>query len=61
MRYLKGSRVKRKVVDSKEWLKDPADTLADRAYMKRQMDARRRIERLEMIKELGNGYIQEVN
>jgi hypothetical protein len=44
MRHLKGSRVKRRVVDSKDWLEDPADTLADRALMKRKMEARRRIE-----------------
>jgi hypothetical protein len=33
------------------------DELKERAYMKRQMDARRKVERLELIKELGNGII----
>ena len=31
------------------------DEIAERAYMKRQMDARRRLERLRLIKELSAG------
>ena len=53
MRYLKGSKVKRKVVDSKDWLLEDHDEPKERAYMKRQMDARRKI---ELIKSLGGHY-----
>ena len=47
MRFLKGYKVKKKVVDSKDWLSDDYDVLAERAYMKRQMDARRKLESLQ--------------
>ena len=47
MRFLKGYKVKKKVVDSKDWLSDDYDVLAERAYMKSQMDARRKLESLQ--------------
>jgi hypothetical protein len=45
-------RSKKNERDSKEWLKADYDVLKERAYMKRQMDARRKLSRLRIIRAL---------
>jgi hypothetical protein len=52
MRYLKSLKVKRKVVDNKHWLTETHDEDAERAYMKRQGEARRKLSRLRIIRAL---------
>jgi hypothetical protein len=44
MRHLKGMKTKKRIVDSKAWLDDDYDVMAERAIWKRRMDARRKIE-----------------
>jgi hypothetical protein len=45
MRHLKGMKTKKRIVDSKAWLDEPAyDVNAERAYMKRQMVARKKLQ-----------------
>ena len=56
MRHLKGLKTRRKVVDSKEWLSEDYDVLAEREQMKKNMDARKLAElklfRLDLMKRL---------
>ena len=56
MRYLNGLKIKRMNVDSKAWLDEDYDVLAEREYMKKRMDARRlakdKLARLKLIKKL---------
>ena len=56
MRYLNGLKIKRMNVDSKAWLDDDYDVLAERVQMKKRMDARRlakdKLARLKLIKKL---------
>ena len=41
MRHLRGLKVRRKVVDSKDWLQEDVDILKERDLMRVKMEARR--------------------
>lgn len=51
MRYMKGMSSKR-VVDDKHWLSEDHDEMKDRAYMKRQGLAKKKLSRLRLIKKV---------
>ena len=60
MRHLKGLKTRHRVVDSKAWLSEDYDVLAERRLMQAKMEARKKAElklfRLDLMKRL-NGIM----